>query len=103
MSPNITFDPSIDYYKALGDSEDAAADEVKHAYRKRAKKYHPDATGGDKTKEKRFKEVTSAYEVLGDKDKRAQYDAMRKGGFHSFAGGAGGGGADFDFGDLFSQ
>ena len=65
----------------------ASADEIKKAYRKLARRYHPDSTGGDKAKEDRFKEISTAYDVVGDPDKRAKYDAMRKqgawGGMHA--------------------
>lgn len=111
----LDFDPSIDHYKVLGVKPEASADEIKKAYRRLAKKYHPDSTGGDKAKEARFKEVGQAYDVLGDSKKRAQYDAIRSAppfggrpgaGFPGYAGagGAGFGGPDvFDLGDLFSQ
>jgi len=111
----IDFDPSIDFYKALGVAEKATADEVKKAYRKLAKQYHPDTTGGDKAKESRFKDISNAYEVLGDAKKRAQYDQIREyaksggfpgngagaGGFQGFGGG--GGAPGFDLNDLFGQ
>jgi DnaJ-class molecular chaperone len=111
MPAQIDFDPSVDYYKVLGVSDKASADEIKKAYRKLAKANHPDSTGGDKVKEKRFKEISNAYDVLGDDKKRKQYDAIRAGGFrpdlggggqYTYQGGAGGPGV-FDLGDLFSQ
>jgi len=101
-----------DFYKTLGVAEKASADELKKAYRKLAKKYHPDVTGGDKAKEAKFKEITEAYETLGDEKKRAQYDEQRH---NPFAGGGmpggarpgggfpGGGAQGFDINDLFSQ
>jgi DnaJ-class molecular chaperone len=111
MPAQIDFDPSVDYYKLLGVSDKATADEIKKAYRKLAKANHPDSTGGDKAKEKRFKEVSNAYDVLGDDKKRKQYDAIRAGGFRPDLGGGGtytytsrgGGPGVFDLGDLFSQ
>ncbi len=103
-----------DFYKTLGVTEKASAEELKKAYRKLAKKYHPDVTGGDKAKEAKFKEITEAYETLGDEKKRAQYDEMRSnpfagggfpggGGRPGGAGYPGGGGQGFDINDLFSQ
>ena len=68
-----------DPYEALGVKPDASQNEIKKAYRRLAKKYHPDSTGGDKAKEARFKEVSTAYDIVGDPDKRAQYDSMRRG------------------------
>ncbi len=110
----IDFDPNADYYKALGVGEKATADEIKRAYRKLAKAYHPDSTGGDKAKEARFKDISNAYDVLGDAKKRALYDQIRAGGGarSGFPGGfpggftyttQGTGPGIFDLGDLFSQ
>lgn len=115
-APQIDFDPSLDYYKVLGVSEKATADEIKKAYRKLAKANHPDSTGGDKAKEHRFKLISAAYDVLGDAKKKKMYDEIRAGGFdprmggmpggatYTYAGAGGGGGPGvFDLGDLFSQ
>lgn len=111
MSQQIDFDPALDYYKSLGVSSSATSDEIKKAYRKLAKQYHPDSTGGDKAKETRFKEISSAYDVLGDSKKRKLYDDIRANGGR-FAGGAmpgytytttQGGPGVFDLSDLFGQ
>jgi DnaJ-class molecular chaperone len=106
----IDFDPSVDYYKALGVSQSASAEDIKRAYRKLAKANHPDSTGGDKTKESRFKDISNAYDVLGDAKKRALYDQIRAGGGvpQGFPGGytytaQSGGPGVFDLGDLFGQ
>lgn len=76
-----------DPYSILGVSEGAAQDEVRQAYRKLAKKYHPDANPGNKSAEERFKEIQDAYDVIGDPDKRAKFDAAKKGGGAFFDGG----------------
>src|SRR2546421_9523265 len=64
-----------DYYKALGVGKNASAEEIKKAYRKLARRYHPDRNPGDKVAEERFKEVSQAHDVLGDPEKRKQYDS----------------------------
>ena len=79
-----------DYYEVLGISRGADAAAIKKAYRKLAKKYHPDTNPGDKQAEQKFKEVTEAYNVLGDEKKRKLYDQY---GFAAFEEGAAGGGA----------
>lgn len=101
-------DPRIDHYKTLGVKREADDGEIKKAYRRLAKRYHPDSTGGDKAKEAKFKQISQAYDVLGDKDKRAQYDALRSGSgqFHNFQGGfpgGGPGGSGINLNDIFSQ
>src|SRR5258707_15341920 len=111
--------PTKDFYSVLGVGSGASQDEIKKAYRKLAKKYHPDANASDPKAAERFKEISEANNVLGDAAKRKQYDEMRRlgafdGGFGGFGGGAsrgagargaGGGGQtinfqDFDIGSL---
>ena len=84
-----------DYYEVLGVDRGADEDTLKKAYRKLAKKYHPDMNPGDKEAEAKFKEATEAYSVLSDPDKRRQYDQF---GHAAFEGGGGAGGfGGFDF------
>src|SRR6266699_3511265 len=96
-----------DYYKALGVSKTAKPAEIKAAYRKLARKYHPDANKGDASAEERFKEISEAYSVLSDEKRRKEYDEARSlfgGGFRVPTGqrpGQGGFGG-FDLGDIFS-
>src|SRR6476469_1790244 len=106
-----------DYYSVLGVPASAKQDEIKKQYRKLAAKHHPDKNASDPKAAERFKEISEAYQVLGDADKRKQYDQMRQlGAFGGFGGGArrpgaspggapfgagaGPGGATFRFEDL---
>jgi molecular chaperone DnaJ len=86
-----------DYYQLLGVARDASTEEIKKAYRKLALEYHPDRNKGSKDAEERFKEVTEAYEVLRDSEKRAMYDRYGKQGVRGT--GAGAGAPGFDFSD----
>ena len=97
------------YYEILGVSKTASQDEIKSAYRKLARQYHPDLHPGDKECEEKFKQINEANETLSDPQKRSQYDYTldhpNAGGFGGFGGGFSGGGFDFGdiFGDIFSQ
>ena len=66
--------PKPDYYKTLGVGKNASEEEIKKAYRKLARQYHPDTNAGDKKAEERFKQISQAYDVLSDPEKRKQYD-----------------------------
>src|SRR5579871_6031195 len=110
--------PDPDYYKVLGGSREASADEIHKAYRKLSRKYHPDMRPNDKEAVEKFKQVQTAFEVLGDAEKREQYDrygaAFRERAGQRAYGGPGGQpfpggqvdlndifGGQFDFSDLF--
>ena len=99
-APREWFDK--DFYATLGVAKDAPAKEITKAYRKLARQYHPDTNPGDQAAEDRFKEISAAYEVLGDETKRAEYDEVRR------MGPAGAGGFSFNVGgeglnDILSQ
>jgi len=107
-----------DYYAEIGVPSSASDKEISRAYKKLAKQFHPDANQGNKEAEERFKEISAAYDVLGDKEKRKEYDEVRQmvasgvgpGGFGGFGPGAGGDGRTFTFegdigglGDIFGN
>ncbi len=101
-----------DYYEVLGLNKNASEDDIKKAYRKLAKKYHPDLNQGDKSAEQKFKEVSEAYDILSDKTKKAQYDQFGHAGTDPGYGGGRSGysyysespfGPDIDLGDIFSS
>ncbi len=90
-----------DYYEVLGLSKGASEDELKQAFRKLSRKYHPDFNPGDKEAEEKFKEINEAYEVLSDPDKKARYDQFGHAGVDpSYGGGGFGGGFSGGFGDM---
>src|SRR5271163_5151142 len=105
----------MDYYKTLGVAKEAGADEIRKAYRKLARKHHPDLNPGDKAAEDRFKKVQEAYDILSDPKKKQMYDQV---GFYSENGAAAGGAGaapgardqgphmgfgGFDFSDAFTR
>jgi len=94
-----------DFYEILGIARDADADVIKKAYRKLAMKYHPDQNSGDDTAEQKFKELSEAYHVLSDKEKRGAYDQYGHAAFEGASGGPGPGDSEFrsSFADVFDD
>src|ERR687896_107869 len=95
-----------DYYELLGLQKGASAEDLKKAYRKLAMQFHPDRNPGDKAAEQKFKELSEAYDVLKDEQKRAAYDRFGHAAFENAGGGAGpfGGNAGFGgFADIFDE
>ncbi len=97
---NLTLANKRDYYEVLGVDKNASADDIKRAFRRKAKECHPDLHPNDKEAEERFKELNEANEVLSDADKRARYDQFGFDGPNMGAGGNPFGGAGFDFGGM---
>src|ERR671916_2186026 len=93
-----------DYYRVLGVSDTASQKDIKSAYRKLSRQYHPDTNPGDKAAEERFKEVSAAYDVVGDPERRKEYDEVRKlgpaGGMFGGPGGPAGPAGGFRFDDM---
>lgn len=92
-----------DYYEVLGVSKNAAADEIKKAYRQKAIQFHPDRNPGDKDAEEKFKEAAEAYDVLSNEEKRQRYDRFGHAGVGSSAASGGFGGGGMSMEDIFSQ
>ena len=100
-------DPMTNYYQTLGLDESASQDDIKKTYRTLAMKWHPDRNPGNQAAEAKFKEISQAYEILGDEQKRQQYDQQRQGGANPFANShfefRSGNMSNNPFGDIFEQ